>query len=381
MAEKKKKQAVAVPVSAEDKKKALATALSQIEKDFGKGTIMKLGENARMNVEAVPTGSLTLDLALGIGGVPRGRIVEIYGPESSGKTTVALHVAAEVQKLGGEAAFIDAEHALDPVYAKALGVNIDELLVSQPDSGEQALEITDALVRSGAVDVVVVDSVAALVPQQEIDGEMGSSHVGLQARLMSQALRKLSGSIAKTNCVVIFINQLREKVGVMYGNPETTPGGRALKFYASVRIDVRKVENLKQGDDVYGNRVKCKVVKNKVAPPFRVAEFDILYGKGISKAGEIVDIAMELGIVQKSGSWFSYNGEKLAQGKENAKKVISSNAELMKELEEKIKAKGDELDLSAGEAYSLDEDDGDDPDGDDPDGDDFDIRLLDIEGD
>lgn len=376
MAEKKKKQAVAVPVSAEDKKKALATALSQIEKDFGKGTIMKLGENARMNVEAVPTGSLTLDLALGIGGVPRGRIVEIYGPESSGKTTVALHVAAEVQKLGGEAAFIDAEHALDPVYAKALGVNIDELLVSQPDSGEQALEITDALVRSGAVDVVVVDSVAALVPQQEIDGEMGSSHVGLQARLMSQALRKLSGSIAKTNCVVIFINQLREKVGVMYGNPETTPGGRALKFYASVRIDVRKVENLKQGDDVYGNRVKCKVVKNKVAPPFRVAEFDILYGKGISKAGEIVDIAMELGIVQKSGSWFSYNGEKLAQGKENAKKVISSNAELMKELEEKIKAKGDELDLSAGEAYSLDEDDGDDPDGDD-----FDIRLLDIEGD
>ena len=376
MAEKKKKQAVVAPVSAEDKKKALATALSQIEKDFGKGTIMKLGENARMNVEAVPTGSLTLDLALGIGGVPRGRIVEIYGPESSGKTTVALHVAAEVQKLGGEAAFIDAEHALDPVYAKALGVNIDELLVSQPDSGEQALEITDALVRSGAVDVVVVDSVAALVPQQEIDGEMGSSHVGLQARLMSQALRKLSGSISKTNCVVIFINQLREKVGVMYGNPETTPGGRALKFYASVRIDVRKVENLKQGDEVYGNRVKCKVVKNKVAPPFRVAEFDILYGKGISKAGEIVEIAMELGIVQKSGSWFSYNGEKLAQGKENAKKVISSNAELMKELEDKIKAKGDELDLSAGEAYSLDEDDGDDSDGDD-----FDIRLLDIEGD
>ena len=376
MAEKKKKQAVALPVSAEDKKKALATALSQIEKDFGKGTIMKLGENARMNVEAVPTGSLTLDLALGIGGVPRGRIVEIYGPESSGKTTVALHVAAEVQKLGGEAAFIDAEHALDPVYAKALGVNIDELLVSQPDSGEQALEITDALVRSGAVDVVVVDSVAALVPQQEIDGEMGSSHVGLQARLMSQALRKLSGSIAKTNCVVIFINQLREKVGVMYGNPETTPGGRALKFYSSVRIDVRKVENLKQGDEVYGNRVKCKVVKNKVVPPFRVAEFDILYGKGISKAGEIVDIAIELGLVQKSGSWFSYNGEKLAQGKENAKKAISSNAALMKELEEKIKAKGDEIDLSAGEAYTLDEDDGDDADGDD-----FDIRLLDIEGD
>ncbi len=373
MADKKKKGAVIAPISAEEKKKALATALSQIEKDFGKGTIMKLGENAHMNVEAIPTGSLTLDLALGIGGVPRGRIVEIFGPESSGKTTVALHIAAEVQKMGGEAAFIDAEHALDPVYAKALGVNIDDLLVSQPDSGEQALEITDALVRSGAIDVVVVDSVAALVPQQEIDGEMGSSHVGLQARLMSQALRKLSGSIAKTNCVVIFINQLREKVGVMYGNPETTPGGRALKFYASVRIDVRKVENLKQGDEVYGNRVKCKVVKNKVAPPFRVAEFDILYGKGISKAGEIVDIAMELGLVQKSGSWFSYNGERLAQGKDNARKAIASNPELMKELEEKIKSKGDEIDLGAGEAYSLEEDD-------EGEGDDFDIHLIDIDG-
>ena len=375
MAEKKKKGAVIAPVSAEEKKKALATALSQIEKDFGKGTIMKLGENAHMNVAAIPTGSLTLDLALGIGGVPRGRIVEIFGPESSGKTTVALHIAAEVQKMGGEAAFIDAEHALDPVYAKALGVNIDNLLVSQPDSGEQALEITDALVRSGAIDVVVVDSVAALVPQQEIDGEMGSSHVGLQARLMSQALRKLSGSIAKTNCVVIFINQLREKVGVMYGNPETTSGGRALKFYASVRIDVRKIENLKQGDEVYGNRVKCKVVKNKVAPPFRIAEFDILYGKGISKAGEIVDIAMELGLVQKSGSWFSYNGERLAQGKDNARKTIASNPALMKELEEKIKAKGDEIDLSAGEAYSLDEEDGAEEDSDA-----FDIRLIDIEG-
>jgi RecA protein len=374
MADKKKKSAVVAPVSAEDKKKALATALSQIEKDFGKGTIMKLGENAHMNVEAIPTGSLTLDLALGIGGVPRGRIVEIFGPESSGKTTVALHIAAEVQKLGGEAAFIDAEHALDPVYAKALGVNIDNLLVSQPDSGEQALEITDALVRSGAIDVVVVDSVAALVPQQEIDGEMGSSHVGLQAKLMSQALRKLSGSIAKTNCVVIFINQLREKVGVMYGNPETTPGGRALKFYSSVRIDVRKIENLKQGDEVYGNRVKCKVVKNKVAPPFRIAEFDILYGKGISKAGEIVDIAMELGLVQKSGSWFSYNGEKLAQGKDNARKAIAASPALMKELEEKIKAHGDELDLSAGEAYSLEDDE-------DGAGDEFDIRVLDIEND
>ena len=377
MAEKKKKSAVVAPVSADDKKKALATALSQIEKDFGKGTIMKLGENAHMSVEAVPTGSLTLDLALGIGGVPRGRIVEIFGPESSGKTSVALHIAAEVQKLGGTAAFIDAEHALDPVYAKALGVNIDELLVSQPDSGEQALEITDALVRSGAVEVVVVDSVAALVPQQEIDGDMGSSHVGLQARLMSQALRKLSGSISKTNCVVIFINQLREKVGVMYGNPETTTGGRALKFYASVRIDVRKVENLKQGDEVYGNRVKCKVVKNKVAPPFRVAEFDIIYGKGIAKAGEIIDIAIELGIIQKSGSWFSYNGEKVAQGKENTKKAIQDNPELMKELEDKIKLRGKDIDLTADDAYSLDEDD--DEGGED--GDDFDIRLLDIEND
>ena len=378
MAEKKKKNIVVSPVSAEDRKKALATALSQIEKDFGKGTIMKLGENAHMNVEAIPTGSLTLDLALGIGGVPKGRIVEIFGPESSGKTTVALHIAAEVQKLGGEAAFIDAEHALDPFYAKALGVNIDNLLVSQPDSGEQALEITDALVRSGAVDVVVVDSVAALVPQQEIDGEMGSSHVGLQARLMSQALRKLSGSISKTNCVVIFINQLREKVGVMYGNPETTTGGRALKFYASVRIDVRKVENLKQGDEVFGNRVKCKVVKNKVAPPFRVAEFDIIYGKGISKAGEIIDVAIELGIIQKSGSWFSYNGEKVAQGKENTKKAIAENEALMKELEEKIKVRGKDIDLTADDAYSLDEDD--DESGDE-DGDEFDIRLLDIEND
>ena len=379
MAEKKKKNIVVSPVSAEDRKKALATALSQIEKDFGKGTIMKLGENAHMNVEAIPTGSLTLDLALGIGGVPKGRIVEIFGPESSGKTTVALHIAAEVQKLGGEAAFIDAEHALDPFYAKALGVNIDNLLVSQPDSGEQALEITDALVRSGAVDVVVVDSVAALVPQQEIDGDMGSSHVGLQARLMSQALRKLSGSISKTNCVVIFINQLREKVGVMYGNPETTTGGRALKFYASVRIDVRKVENLKQGDEVYGNRVKCQVVKNKVAPPFRVAEFDIIYGKGIAKAGEIIDVAIELGIIQKSGSWFSYNGEKVAQGKENTKKAIAENEDLMKELEEKIKLQGKDIDLSSDDTYSLDEDD--DANLDEEDSDDFDIRLLDIEND
>ena len=369
MAEKKKKQAVAVPVSAEDKKKALATALSQIEKDFGKGTIMKLGENARMNVEAVPTGSLTLDLALGIGGVPRGRIVEIYGPESSGKTTVALHVAAEVQKLGGEAAFIDAEHALDPVYAKALGVNIDELLVSQPDSGEQALEITDALVRSGAVDVVVVDSVAALVPQQEIDGEMGSSHVGLQARLMSQALRKLSGSIAKTNCVVIFINQLREKVGVVYGNPETTTGGRALKFYASVRIDIRKSEMLKSGTETYGNKVKCKVVKNKVAPPFKVAEFDILYGKGISKSSEILEIGIARGIIEKSGAWISYDGNRLGQGRDNARNFIEGNPELMAELEEKIKA---------AMADDAEEDVLDMPEDED---DDLDIRLLDLDDD
>lgn len=370
----KKKDAALTQVNAEDKKKALATALAQIEKDFGKGTIMKLGENSGMNVAAVPTGSLTLDLALGIGGVPRGRIIEIFGPESSGKTTVALHIAAEVQKMGGEAAFIDAEHALDPVYAKAIGVDIDSLLVSQPDSGEQALEITEALVRSGAIDVIVIDSVAALVPQQEIDGVMGSSHVGLQARLMSQALRKLSGAISKTNCVVIFINQLREKVGVMYGNPETTPGGRALKFYASVRIDVRKTESLKQGGEVYGNRVKCKVVKNKVAPPFKVAEFDIIYGKGISKSGEIVDIGVELGIIGKSGSWFSYNGEKIAQGKDNLKKTIESNPALLEEIEAKIKAKSDDIDLSAGEAYSLDDEDDEDDGA-------FDLSILDVKAD
>ena len=383
MAEKKKKNAVVYPVSAEDRKKALATALSQIEKDFGKGTIMKLGENAHMSVEAIPTGSLTLDLALGIGGVPKGRIVEIFGPESSGKTTVALHIAAEVQKLGGEAAFIDAEHALDPVYAKALGVNIDNLLVSQPDSGEQALEITDALVRSGAVDVVVVDSVAALVPQQEIDGDMGSSHVGLQARLMSQALRKLAGAIAKTNCVVIFINQLREKVGVMYGNPEVTTGGKALKFYASVRMDVRKTENLKNGDEAYGNHVKVKIVKNKVAPPFRIAEFDILYGKGISKSSEIIEIATALEIVQKSGSWFSYNGERIGQGKENARKYIEDNPALMKEIEDKIKSmKNEDLfreendydDEDEDEAFDLTEEDEDEDS-------DFSIKLTDIDGD
>ena len=373
MAVAKKKTAAARPVADGDKKKALETALAQIEKDFGKGTIMKLGENTHMQVDSIPTGSLTLDLALGIGGIPRGRIIEIFGPESSGKTTVALHVVAEVQRMGGEAAFIDAEHALDPVYAKALGVDIDSLLVSQPDSGEQALEITEALVRSGAIDVIVVDSVAALVPQQEIDGVMGASHVGLQARLMSQALRKLSGAIAKTGCAVIFINQLREKVNVMYGNPETTTGGRALKFYASVRIDVRKTENLKQGSEVYGSRVKCKVVKNKVAPPFKIAEFDILYGKGISKSSEILDIGTELGIIAKSGSWFSYNGERIGQGKENARKTIEENRALMEEIEKKIKAQSDEIEIDE-EAYSLDEDE-------DEEGDNFDIKLLDVEAD
>ena len=373
MAVAKKKTAAARPVADGDKKKALETALAQIEKDFGKGTIMKLGENTHMQVDSIPTGSLTLDLALGIGGIPRGRIIEIFGPESSGKTTVALHVVAEVQRMGGEAAFIDAEHALDPVYAKALGVDIDSLLVSQPDSGEQALEITEALVRSGAIDVIVVDSVAALVPQQEIDGVMGASHVGLQARLMSQALRKLSGAIAKTGCAVIFINQLREKVNVMYGNPETTTGGRALKFYASVRIDVRKTENLKQGSEVYGSRVKCKVVKNKVAPPFKIAEFDILYGKGISKSSEILDIGTELGIIAKSGSWFSYNGERIGQGKENARKTIEENRALLEEIEKKIKAQSDEIEI-AEEAYSLDADE-------DEEGDNFDIKLLDVEAD
>ena len=322
---------------ADDKKKALETTLTQIEKQFGKGAIMKLGENASMNVSAVSTGSLTLDMALGIGGVPRGRIIEIYGPESSGKTTVALHVVAEVQKLGGEAAFIDAEHALDPVYAKALGVNIDSLLVSQPDYGEQALEITEALVRSGAVDVVVVDSVAALVPKNEIDGEMGDSHVGLQARLMSQALRKLSGAIAKSNCIVLFINQLREKVGVMYGNPETTPGGRALKFYASVRIDIRRVESIKEGQDVVGNHTRCKVGKYKGAPPFKTAEFDILYGKGISKESEIIELGVILDIISKSGSWFSYGEQRIGQGKDKVREYLAENPDVAAEVEEKIR--------------------------------------------
>ncbi len=345
-----------------DRKKALETAIAQIEKEKGKGSIMRLGENQSMNVQAVSTGSLTLDMALGIGGVPRGRIVEIFGPESSGKTTVALHIVAEVQKQGGEAAFIDAEHALDPLYAKNLGVDTANLLVSQPDSGEDALEITEALVRSGAIDVVVVDSVAALVPQQEIDGEMGASHVGLQARLMSQALRKLAGAIAKTNCIVIFINQLREKVGVVYGNPEVTPGGKALKYYASVRIDVRRTESLKNGGESYGNHIKAKVVKNKVAPPFRVAEFDILFGKGISRSSEIIELGVDLDIIEKSGSWFSYNGDRIGQGKENVRRYLEMHPEVMEEISEKIRKKCE--DGAAGTAVlSAEADDEDDADG------------------
>ena len=322
----------------DSKKLALETALAQIEKQCGKGSIMRLGENAGMEVKSVPTGSLSLDVALGIGGVPKGRIIEIYGPESSGKTTLALHIIAEVQKQGGEAAFIDAEHALDPIYARALGVDTDSLLVSQPDYGEQALEITEALVRSGAVEAVVVDSVAALVPKNEIDGDMGDSHVGLHARLMSQALRKLSGAIAKSSCIVIFINQLREKVGVIYGNPETTTGGRALKFYASVRLDVRKSEQLKNGSEIIGNHVKCKVVKNKVAPPFKTAEFDIIYGKGISKESEIIELGINCGVIDKSGSWLSYEGEKLGQGKDKVRQLLEEDEALAAELSEKILA-------------------------------------------
>ena len=320
-----------------EKKKALEIALSQIEKQFGKGSVMKLGEYQAMNVEAIPTGALGLDIALGIGGVPRGRIIEIFGPESSGKTTLALHIIAEAQKMNGEAAFIDAEHALDPVYAKHLGVDIDNLIVSQPDTGEQALEITESLVRSGALDVIVVDSVAALVPKAEIDGDMGDSHMGLQARLMSQALRKLAGAINKSKTVIIFINQLREKIGVMFGNPETTTGGRALKFYASVRLDIRKIENIKQDGEIVGNRARVKVVKNKVAPPFREAEFDIVYGKGISREGNILDLAVNLNLVEKSGAWFSYNGEKIGQGRENAKVYIKEHKDVAKELEDKIR--------------------------------------------
>ncbi len=353
-----------------ERKKALDTAIKQLERDFGAGTIMKLGENTHMEVQAVHTGSLSLDMALGIGGVPRGRIVEIFGPESSGKTTVALHIVAEVQKTGGQAAFIDAEHALDPVYAKALGVDIDNLLVSQPDCGEDALDITEALVRPGAIDVVVIDSVAALVPRQEIEGDMGQSQVGVQARLMSQAMRKLSAVISKSNAIVIFINQLREKVGVMYGNPETTTGGRALKFYASVRIDVRKTEQLKNGNDIYGNHVKCKIVKNKVAPPFRVAEFDILYGKGISRAGELVDIGLALDVIQKSGSWFSYKGERLGQGKDNIRKLLESNEALFDEIDAKIRAASANLDMKE-EAFDVDDEDEED----------FDLQALKLDDD
>ncbi len=316
-----------------DKKAALETALMQIEKQFGKGAVMRLGQNEAMHVEAIPTGSLSLDLALGIGGLPRGRIAEIYGPESSGKTTLALHCIAQGQKNGGNAAFIDVEHALDPVYARALGVDVDSLLVSQPDTGEQALEITEALVRSGAIDVIVIDSVAALVPRAEIEGEMGDSHVGLQARLMSQALRKLAGAISKSNCVAIFINQLREKVGVMYGSPEVTPGGRALKFYASVRIDIRKIETLKNGTEQIGSRTRAKVVKNKIAPPFREAEFDVMYGRGISREGELLDLAVKLDIIQKSGAWFSYKETRLGQGRDNVKIFLSENAEIAAEIE------------------------------------------------
>ncbi|MFR5601447.1 MAG: recombinase RecA [Lachnospiraceae bacterium] len=323
----------------DDKMKALDAALTQIEKAYGKGSVMKLGDSgANMNIETVPTGSLSLDIALGLGGVPKGRIVEIYGPESSGKTTVALHMIAEVQKRGGIAGFIDAEHALDPVYAKNIGVDIDNLYISQPDNGEQALEITETMVRSGAVDIVIVDSVAALVPKAEIDGDMGDSHVGLQARLMSQALRKLTAVISKSNCTVIFINQLREKVGVMFGNPETTTGGRALKFYASVRLDVRRIETLKQGGDMIGNRVRVKIVKNKIAPPFKEAEFDIMFGKGISKTGDILDLAAKENIVEKSGAWYAYGGTKIGQGRENAKIYLQDNPAVCQEIEDKVRA-------------------------------------------
>ncbi|MGL5694818.1 MAG: recombinase RecA [Peptostreptococcaceae bacterium] len=322
----------------QEKLKALNLALGKIEKDFGKGSVMRLGEATSMNIDVIPTGSIGLDIAVGIGGLPKGRIVEVYGPESSGKTTVALHTVAEAQKQGGIAAFIDAEHALDPVYAKALGVDIDNLIISQPDTGEQALEITEALIRSNAIDIIVVDSVAALVPRAEIEGDMGDSHVGLQARLMSQALRKLTGSIKKSNCVAIFINQLREKVGIMFGNPETTTGGRALKFYSSVRLDVRRIDSIKQGDKVIGNRTRVKVVKNKVAPPFKQAEFDIMYGEGISKVGDLLDIAADIDIVKKSGSWYSYNEIKLGQGRENVKKFLEDNSDLINEIDVKVRA-------------------------------------------
>ncbi len=332
----KPKPPVSVPKNEDDKAQALTTALSQIEKQFGKGAVMRMGQGQNLNVEHISTGSLSLDVALGIGGLPRGRIIEIYGPESSGKTTLSLHCIAQGQKNGGNVAFIDVEHALDPIYAANLGVDVDSLLVSQPDSGENALEITEALVRSGAIDVIVVDSVAALVPRAEIEGEMGDSHVGIQARLMSQALRKLTGSISKSNCVAIFINQLREKVGVSYGNPEVTPGGRALKFYSSVRIDIRKIETLKSGTDVIGARTRAKVVKNKIAPPFKEAEFDIMYGQGISRIGELLDLAVKADIVEKSGAWFSYDGDKLGQGRENSKIFLSNNQDIADDIEAKL---------------------------------------------
>lgn len=340
-----------------EKKKALEMALGQIEKQFGKGAVMKLGESTHMNVETIPTGAIGLDIALGVGGVPRGRVVEIFGPESSGKTTVALHIIAEAQKAGGDAAFIDAEHALDPVYAKKLGVDIDNLIVSQPDTGEQALEIAEALVRSGAIDVIVVDSVAALVPKAEIDGEMGDAHVGLQARLMSQALRKLAGVISKSKTTAIFINQLREKVGIMFGNPETTPGGRALKFYASVRLDVRRIESLKQGTDIIGNRTKVKVVKNKIAPPFKEAEFDIIYGEGISREGSILDVGVNLDIVNKSGAWFSYNGQRIGQGRENVRQFLKENKDITREIDKKIRENFSQAFVKSINAHVAEDDD------------------------
>lgn len=340
-----------------DRRAALEMALRQIEKQFGKGSIMKLGESAQMQVETVPSGSLALDIALGIGGFPRGRVIEVYGPESSGKTTVALHAIAEVQKAGGQAAFIDAEHALDPLYARKLGINIDELLLSQPDTGEQALEIAEALVRSGAVEIIVIDSVAALVPKAEIEGEMGDSHVGLQARLMSQALRKLSGAINKSKVITIFINQLREKVGVMFGNPETTPGGRALKFYSSVRLEVRRVETIKQGNDVVGNRTRIKVVKNKVAPPFKQADIDIMYGEGISREGSIIDIGTELDIINKSGAWYSFENERLGQGRENAKQYLKDNPSIAQTIEQKIRESSNLNQFTAKSVHVEKEDD------------------------
>ncbi len=352
----------------DDKKKALDAAILQIEKAYGKGSVMKLGDSSsRMNIETVPTGSLSLDVALGLGGLPKGRIIEIYGPESSGKTTVALHAVAEVQKMGGIAGFIDAEHALDPAYAKNIGVDIDNLYISQPDNGEQALEITETMVRSGAIDIVIVDSVAALVPKAEIDGDMGDSHVGLQARLMSQALRKLTAAISKSNCIVIFINQLREKVGIMFGNPETTTGGRALKFYSSVRLEVRRIEALKQSGEVFGNRTRVKVVKNKVAPPFKEAEFDIIFGKGISREGDILDLAAKLNVIVKSGAWYAYNNAKIGQGRENAKTYLASNPEIMREVEQKVRAS---YGLTGGAAEV------DVPDSEDEDFDELDDMLL-----